>query len=577
MNSLPADFLLLNASNYPSRPIFPYAFVQVSALARRAGVSSRRLDLLRVPRPAWERVLAAAVRQLRPRVIGLTLRQTDSMNAREYDRGDGREYLPVQDTRDVIRTLRRHTEVPIVVGGFGFGIQPQRTLAALEADAGIVGEPDALFECFDAFAERKLTAAPPNYLGPEGLGQRQTFGPFDGAEYTEELLDELQAFYGPQWLASAQAPTVAVEVARGCPHRCFFCAEPQVKGRTVRRRDLDAVFDDVARIAHRGLRKLWFVCSEANVGGNAMLTEITERMRDLNASRGEDRLSWTTYALPHLTHAQLEDMTASGWFLGGFNDVPSLDDDELRRGGMPYRSRHAVRFMTAMRDHARAHRSRADDWAVDRRRHLGLFLAAPTLTAAGLRTVLTRLDEAGMLPGADRRVAESAFAITALRVYDDDGDVTRPRFTVPAALSEALGGVGRVAALQRYLETVLLCDAHRRVRDDSAFVAPRRRRLAAWVGTAAESLAYAEVVTRLHERLGPLWQELGLTPAAGGAPAASDYAVARALWNSARRGGGIRALLRPHVGSAWPLVCSILVHEYSIPLDPPLLRLVLSP
>ena len=45
----PSDLLLLNASNLPTTPIFPYAFVQVTALARRFGLRVARFDFVGLP------------------------------------------------------------------------------------------------------------------------------------------------------------------------------------------------------------------------------------------------------------------------------------------------------------------------------------------------------------------------------------------------------------------------------------------------------------------------------------------------------------------------------------------------
>ncbi|NUR28894.1 MAG: hypothetical protein HOV83_24145, partial [Catenulispora sp.] len=45
--------LLVNASNYPALPVYPYAFVQVSAIAARSGRTVRRLDLLGHERREW--------------------------------------------------------------------------------------------------------------------------------------------------------------------------------------------------------------------------------------------------------------------------------------------------------------------------------------------------------------------------------------------------------------------------------------------------------------------------------------------------------------------------------------------
>jgi hypothetical protein len=45
--------LLLNASNVDSFPVYPYAFIQVTAVARRAGIEVVSRDLLGIPREVW--------------------------------------------------------------------------------------------------------------------------------------------------------------------------------------------------------------------------------------------------------------------------------------------------------------------------------------------------------------------------------------------------------------------------------------------------------------------------------------------------------------------------------------------
>jgi len=63
----PVDLLLLNHTNYPARPIFPYAFVQVSEVARRHRLKVRRLDLFPMGRAAWEAAVAEALERNTPR------------------------------------------------------------------------------------------------------------------------------------------------------------------------------------------------------------------------------------------------------------------------------------------------------------------------------------------------------------------------------------------------------------------------------------------------------------------------------------------------------------------------------
>jgi len=62
----PLDILFLNLSNWPGNPVYPYAFVQVSALARRAGLTIRRWDGLGLNRAQQLACITDLLRQHRP-------------------------------------------------------------------------------------------------------------------------------------------------------------------------------------------------------------------------------------------------------------------------------------------------------------------------------------------------------------------------------------------------------------------------------------------------------------------------------------------------------------------------------
>ena len=78
------DLLLLNASNLPDKAVYPYAFVQVSALARHFDLTVARFDFVRLNRQQIRLHLTRLIRRHRPRMIGLHLRQADSVVESDY-------------------------------------------------------------------------------------------------------------------------------------------------------------------------------------------------------------------------------------------------------------------------------------------------------------------------------------------------------------------------------------------------------------------------------------------------------------------------------------------------------------
>lgn len=80
----PVDILFLNLSNLPGRPVYPYAFVQVSALARQAGLSVVRWDGLDLSRQQKLDCITQLVKDHQPRAVAFTVRQADSVAADNY-------------------------------------------------------------------------------------------------------------------------------------------------------------------------------------------------------------------------------------------------------------------------------------------------------------------------------------------------------------------------------------------------------------------------------------------------------------------------------------------------------------
>lgn len=486
-----ADLLLLNASNLPWNPIFPYAFVQVRALARRHGLSVVGRDLLGVLPADYPRVVARLVARHRPRMVGVTLRQADTVFYGDYATPREPPYFPVADTERVVSAVRESTDVPIAAGGFGFTTNPDELFARLGTDLGIIGEADALFERFD-----DVIAG--NYHGVDNLLYRQRgmvrhgarrFGdPLAHREYDDDIVDRMEAFYGYSYLYGANGPTVAVELARGCPYRCYFCTEPAVKGRVVRERDLDVVMADVEFLVSRGLFRFWLVCSELNMGTADLALRVADRFRRFNSTRTGPKARWYAYHLPRwLGTAELTELYQSG-FGGGWNDFPSLDDDNLRSCRVPYRARHVVEHLGAA---AKAHAEANDDVPQRFSMFLGNAYATPRTVATSLRAYhdagLAHSFRSAVIGTATRAFpVENAepvdvaslplhvFAGPARRTIADGGATTArsdPTFYLPPHILRTLGDVHAVERFFAYAEASLLTSTPAGERDWGLFLA----------------------------------------------------------------------------------------------------------
>lgn len=486
-----ADFLFLNASNLPARPIYPYAFVQVGALMRRAGHEVAYRDFLGVEPARYTEMLARLVAEHQPRAIGLTLRQGDSVVLRDYESPVGDAYQPVEDTRRLVRALREVTDAPIVLGGMGFTTNPEALFQHIGADLGVTGEPDDFAAHFDEIVAGRREGINNLIYRERGFvrrNRRHYYGPLDEREYDETVLARLERFYGRPRLYGARAESVAVEIARGCPYRCYFCTEPQVKGRKIRERSLDAAMADVEFLRSRGITRFWMVCSEINAGRSELALRVAERFRRLQERGDGPSLRWHAYHLPRwLSRAELQELYDSG-FAGGWNDFPSLEDDNLKQVGVPYRAKDIVH-------HVRNTLDLAPPQSHVTPPHFSAFLGNTFSTPSSVAETLHRFDAEGFADRFETAVISDATRLfpfgrsgevvpdgVELHSYPEGGHVVQrsedlagvsvqPTFYFPPAIVEHLGSTEAVRRFFEYAESTFLSRSFQRSLDLATFLA----------------------------------------------------------------------------------------------------------
>ncbi len=538
-----SDLLLLNATNLPWRPIFPYAFVQVSALGRRAGLDVRVLDLLNVPRERWQPMLASVIEKQRPRMIGLHIRQGDSVFLDDYYAPPSgpatlRNYFPVDDNRALVTILRQLTSAPIIAGGIGFTTHARRMFEFLELDFAAQGDPDDVIANFENLLARRDLASVKSLMYRDGgqlrVNERGYYAPFSDREYTDAIVDEATKFYGHSVLFGADPPTVAVEIMRGCPFSCFFCTEPHVKGKQLRLRDLDVVEAELEFLVARQIRRFWLICSELDIQGTKFAMQIAERIVRLRERTGAAPIEWSAYALPRLEEDELRLLQRAG-YVGALNDVLSLDDDNLRRAKVPYRSKQAVAFLKAVtkldREDAVSSANAASAETKIRAgltqrtpkelaATIGLFLGNPHANADTIRNTLRRIEDEGLrenyragLPFPATRVFapdDKPICETTergLRTYGRDGterehDTLRPTFFYPTFLMEKLGSPDAIIEFMRYVGDTFMSTGHRARKDWAWFLS--RHSSVDELAALADSASVAVDRVQLRELFAPV-------------------------------------------------------------------------
>lgn len=356
------DFLFLNLSNLPGRPVFPYAFVQVSALARRAGLRVLRWDSLDLPLADKLDCIAHLIQLHRPRAVGFTVRQADSVAAENYlsiqRQPPKAPWFPLEETRAAIAHVRSLCDAKIIVGGFNFSVNGGKAADYLQPDYGVIGEPDDFLQKFDAvLAGNTEGVANLLYRAADGTWQqneRVYYGPLDALEYTPDIIDEIFRFHGERNLRNAHLESVpglgsykdtglsiAIEIARGCPCSCSFCCEPIVKGKVVRRRNLDVIEAEMRQLLAYGLRYFWLICSELNTCKKHVM-ELAQRIIVMNEQLKRP-IFWRAYFLPGVFDKEdLRLLRRSGMLIEQSGAFTTLDDGNLTRMREPYRVKNAV-------------------------------------------------------------------------------------------------------------------------------------------------------------------------------------------------------------------------------------------
>jgi len=206
----------------------------------------------------WAASLRQRLRDFRPAVIGLSVRNVDDQEIR------GARFL-LGEAREMAAACRQESEAVLVAGGAAFSMFPAEALSYLGVDYGIVGEGERAFPQLLAALEAGEDPA-----GIPGLVWRSDDGVHEAPQEFVQDLDELPVpdrrlleparYYESR--GTAPIPNVAtVQAKRGCPRSCIYCVTRVIEGPTHRLRSPERVVDEVEALAAMGERRIQFVDS----------------------------------------------------------------------------------------------------------------------------------------------------------------------------------------------------------------------------------------------------------------------------------------------------------------------------
>ena len=169
-------------------------------------------------------------------IVGVSIRNLDSVVSHDIH-----DFL--DDTGQVVKTVRAHSKAVLVLGGPAFAIMPEKLFALLGADYGIAGEGEILFP---QLVNDIMVGNPPNQKVMRSEPNRN---PWLTATINRDAVD----FY------LGRGGMLNVQTKRGCPHKCVYCSYPTIEGAKMRYRDPQEVAQEVARMTEEyGAKYIFF-------------------------------------------------------------------------------------------------------------------------------------------------------------------------------------------------------------------------------------------------------------------------------------------------------------------------------
>jgi len=274
----------------------PLGLACVAQAAMREGHAVKMLDL--VQEKDAPGAIAAAIAELDPEVIGISIRNIDDqtmLNTRFF----------FYEDNQIIALVRKLSRVPIVLGGAGYSIYPKAALAASEADIGIEGEGEAVFNMVLERLKNNETL--------EGLPGVHVKG--RGLMAEKILIREPDAFTlpDPDLLIAATGDAgdlwIPVQTRRGCPMRCSYCSTGAIEGTITRKRSPKKVVEWIAKMESRGVKKFYFVDNTFNLPPSYAATLCKE------LASASLKLKWRCILYPYrLDESLVEAMAEAGCF-----------------------------------------------------------------------------------------------------------------------------------------------------------------------------------------------------------------------------------------------------------------------
>ncbi len=285
MSPLPSEdplrVLLINP-NQMKPPVTP---IGLDYLASSLGLTGFEVDLIDLCfTTSWQQAVEEYFEVHNPVAIGVSVRNTDDCYYLSQD-------FIIPRIKEITDYIKGKTQRPIILGGVGFSVMPESTMAYLGVELGIWGDGEwALPELLTRMKRGE------NFFKVPGLIYRSKEKYHRNPPELPDLLDlplpQRQTVDNPRYFR--EGGMGSVETKRGCEQGCIYCADPLAKGRRYRLRPPRIVVDEMEMLLAKGVDNLHLCDSEFNLPYDHAI-EICKEI--IGRGLGQ-KLSWYAYLSP---------------------------------------------------------------------------------------------------------------------------------------------------------------------------------------------------------------------------------------------------------------------------------------
>jgi len=261
-------------------PTLPLGVVSVATAVQQAG---HEVKLLEITAGAdFYSPVADAIASFQPDAIGIAVRNIDdqAMHATRF------LLDPLKTIADLCHRL---SKAPVILGGAGYSMYPERLLDWLDADIGIKGDGEA---ALPAVLDHLRMGVDVAMIKGIYVRDRSPFKKICAVPDLNKLIQPDPGLW-PCPMQGRGEVWLPFQTRRGCPLACSYCSTASIEGTSLRKRDPKTVAGHIRRHVEAGFRRFYCTDNTFNLPAN-YARELCLALID-----GVPSISWTCIVYPY--------------------------------------------------------------------------------------------------------------------------------------------------------------------------------------------------------------------------------------------------------------------------------------